>query len=37
MKGVESSQPGFKSLKRTSKRKSERRSTMKSHKRGSKH
>jgi hypothetical protein len=34
MKGVESSQPGFKKLKRTAARKSERRSTMRSHKRG---
>ncbi len=31
MKGVESSQPGFKVLKRTAAKKSERRSTMKHH------
>jgi len=31
MKGVESAQPGFKSLKRSSARKSEHRSTMKHH------
>jgi hypothetical protein len=36
MKGVESAQPGFAKLKKSSARKSERRSTKKSHKRGSK-
>jgi len=35
MKGVESSQPGFKKLKAGASRKSERRSTRKSRKRGS--
>lgn len=37
MKGVESSQPGFSKLKRSAAKKSERRSTRKSHKRGSRY
>ena len=37
MKGVETSQPGFKVLKKSIRRKSERRSTMRHHKKGSKY